>query len=178
MSILEIRIVFRILRLLVLPLAWIDSRAYMACYVRVLRACGMKLAGIPRYIAPSAYFDELSRITLGDRVVISRDVRLLTHDYSITTAQGAVAAFPPTDLRRNGTIAIADNVFIGLGCIVLPNAKIGPNTIVGAGSVVRGSVAGASVIIGNPARAVMSIQDYACKVQAGEPFWELELDRR
>jgi len=172
------RITYRGLRLLVSPLAGFNSRLYMRVYLRVLRFCGMNLTGRPRYIAPSAYFDQLERITLGDRVVISRDVRFLTHDYSMTTAEIALGSPPPTDIRKCGTINVADNVFVGLGAILLPNTAIGGDTIIGAGSVVRGSIAGRSVVIGNPAEKVMTIEEYARKVQANEASWALEADLR
>lgn len=170
------RITYKSLRLMVSPLALLDAQLYMKFYLRVLCSCGMNFTGRPRYIAPSAYFDELERITLGDRVVVSRDVRFLTHDYSITTAEVALGHPPPSDVRKNGTITVADNVFVGLGAILLPNTAIAANTIIGAGSVVRGSIADHSVVIGNPARVIMTIEEYASKVRAAAPSWAFEAD--
>lgn len=158
------------------PLAGIDSRLYMRLYLIVLRGCGMKFTGVPRYIAPSAYFDDLGRITLGSRVVISRDVRFLTHDYSVTTAEAALGRVPRADVRRSGPVTLADNVFVGLGAILLPNTTIGADTIIGAGSVVRGNVAGRSVVIGNPAEAVMTIEQYAGKIRSDARAWAFEVD--
>jgi serine acetyltransferase len=48
-------------------------------------------------------------------------------------------------------------VFIGNNCTILPNTVIGDNSIVGAGSSVRGKFPENSVIIGNPARVVLSM---------------------
>src|SRR5258706_3150668 len=155
------RIAYRGLRLIVAPLAALDSRLYMKAYVRVLRACGMKFTGHPRYIAPSVYFDELGLISLGERVVISRDVKFLTHDYSITTAQIALGSHPLTDVKRNGRITVADNVFVGFGAMLLPNTEVGANSVIVAGSVVRGRIATGSVAMGNPAKTLMSIDEYA-----------------
>jgi acetyltransferase-like isoleucine patch superfamily enzyme len=170
------RIVYKSLKLLIAPLAGFHSRLYMNVYLRVLRACGMNLPGEPSYIAPSVYFDELRRITLGERVVISRDVRFLTHDYSFVTAEIAVGAPPPKGFRRDGTITLAENVFVGLGTILLPNTTIGANTIIGAGSVVRGKIAGGSVVMGNPAKFLMPIEEYTRITRANASSWILEAD--
>ena len=55
-----------------------------------------------------------------------------------------------------GKIKVGDNVFIGINCTILPNTNIGNNCIVGAGSVVRGDFPDNSVIVGNPAKTIMS----------------------
>lgn len=170
------RLVYKGMRLLVSPLAAFNSHLYMKLYPKVLRMGGMNLAGTPRYIAPNAWFDRLERITLGDGVTISRDVKLLTHDYSNQTAEIAVGHPNANGILRSGTISIAENVFVGLGSILLPNTTIGPNTIIGAGSVVRGNVAGDSVVMGNPAKFLMPISEYARIARANTSSWTIEAD--
>ena len=56
-----------------------------------------------------------------------------------------------------GRIKIGDNVFIGNNCTLLPNTTVGDNCIIGAGSVVRGKFPDNSVIVGNPAKVVLSM---------------------
>jgi maltose O-acetyltransferase len=51
-------------------------------------------------------------------------------------------------------ITIEDNVWLGAGVIVLPGVTIGPDTVVGAGSVVTRDLPGAVLAVGNPARVV------------------------
>ena len=51
-------------------------------------------------------------------------------------------------------IVIGDNVWICWGAIILKGTKIGNNSIVGAGSVVKGNFPENVVIAGNPARIV------------------------
>jgi acetyltransferase-like isoleucine patch superfamily enzyme len=170
------RLAYKTLKLIISPLAGLNSSLYMKFYLRVLRGCGMNLPGRPSYIAPSAWFDQLGRITLGERVVISRDVRFLTHDYSNFTAEIALGCPPPKGFLRSGTITLADNVFVGLGSIVLPNTTIGANTIIGAGSVVRGKIAGGSVFMGNPAKFLMPIEEYVRITRANSSSWALEAD--
>ena len=56
---------------------------------------------------------------------------------------------------------ICDNVLVGMGSIILNNAKIGKNTIIGAGSLItQGKVFPEGVLIlGNPAKVVRELTD-------------------
>lgn len=58
-----------------------------------------------------------------------------------------------------------DNVFIGYGCIILPGVTIGPNAIVGAGSVVTRDVPPNSIVVGSPARRIGSVDDFIAKLE-------------
>ncbi len=51
-------------------------------------------------------------------------------------------------------VEIGDSSFLGAGAVVLPGTKIGKGCIVGANSVVKGSFAANSVIVGSPAKVV------------------------
>lgn len=62
-----------------------------------------------------------------------------------------------------GTIEIFDNCMIGSCSIILPNVKIGPNSIVGAGAVVTKDVPEGTIVAGNPARVIGYYDDYAVK---------------
>ena len=65
-------------------------------------------------------------ITIGNNVTITNSV-VLAHDASTKKELG---------YSKIGCVDIGDNVFIGYGCIVLPNVKIGNKVIVGAGTVI------------------------------------------
>ena len=144
-------------------IAYVDSRLYMKLYNNLLRRNGFNLTGTPRFIAKSVKFDDFSRISLGDRVVISMHVYFLTHDYSYTTALIAIDDQPKTDIGILRSITVGDNVFIGMNSIILPGTTIGNNVIIGAGSVVRGNIPDNSVITGNPASHIMDIREFAEK---------------
>jgi len=87
-------------------------------------------------------------ITIGSDVQIGPNVQLLTpthpldHDLRRAKWEGALP------------IAIADNVWLGGGVIVLPGVSIGENAVVGAGAVVTRDVPAGVVAVGNPARAI------------------------
>jgi len=150
---------FHTIRMVLKMVDFLSPRAYMRIYLQMLRLAGVKLSGVPRYISTGVKFDDFRLITLGDRVVISDRVVLLTHDYSITTAIICLGSVPESDIAVRKGISIGDNVFVGLGSILLPGTEIGDNVIVGAGSVVRGRVPSNTLILGNPATAMGSVSD-------------------
>lgn len=155
------RVYFHLARHLLFPLEFSNPRLYMRLYVALLRRYGLRTDGEPRYIASNVRFDDLSAIRLGTRTVISKDVIMLTHDYSLTTALIALGDKIDTDVSIHREIVLGRNVFVGMGAILLPGCEIGDNVIVGAGSVVRGKVEGDSVVVGNPAQAIGSITSRA-----------------
>lgn len=157
------RLVFHFAKLGIVGVSYLNHRAYMKMYIPLLKRNGMKITGMPRYIGAHVRFDDFDKIEIGDRVVISDESILLTHDYSITTALISINEPPTSDIALVRDIKIGNNVFIGKRSIIMPNTQIGNNVIVGAGSVVRGIIPDDSVIIGNPATVVGSVADQAQK---------------
>jgi len=91
-------------------------------------------------------------VEVGNHVAIAAGTDFITHD-------GAIWCFRDEIINADifGKIIIGNNVFIGNNCTILPNTIIGNNSIVGAGSVVRGRFPDNSVIFGNPARVVLTM---------------------
>lgn len=88
-------------------------------------------------------------ISVGNRVTISSGVRILTHD-------GTGWLFRD-DLGRRfryARVHIGDDVFVGIGSIIMPGVHVGDRCVVGAGSVVTKSVPSGSVVAGNPAKLI------------------------
>lgn len=138
---------------------------YMKYLTKFLKSCGLRIVGKPNYISSDVYFDNFHRITLNDDCVISKQVVFLTHDYSITVAMKAINIPPKEDISIDGDIVVGKNVFIGLRSTILPGTVIGDNTVIGASSLVKGKIPSNVVVAGNPARVIMSIQDYYNKNQ-------------
>ncbi|MBS4058271.1 MAG: acyltransferase [Bacteroidales bacterium] len=159
------RLFFHFFKYLIGLLAYIDSRLFMQLYNKFLKAAGIKLNGVPRFVAKSVKFDDFNMITLGDRLVVSSNVIFLTHDYSYTTGLISIGEKPKTDIGVLGPISIGNNVFIGMNSILLPGTSIGNNVIVGAGSVVRGKIPDNVIISGNPAVVVNDIQSHIVKIK-------------
>lgn len=105
-------------------------------------------------------------VSMGDNVTLAGGCTLLTHDGSTKKICG---------YSRVGRIDIGNDVFIGAGCIVLPNVKIGDKVIIGAGSIVTRDIPDNSVVVGNPARVIGTYDDYVKKVKnqvETYPVWD------
>jgi len=115
-----------------------------------LRARGARIGKNCR-IHSRGFSNDLYLIDIGDHVAVASGTQFVTHD-------GAAWLFrdKQPQIQLPGRIAVGNNTYIGLNCIILPNTAIGNNCIIGAGSVVRGVIPDNSVVLGNPARVVMS----------------------
>ena len=99
---------------------------------------------------------EPTLIHIGDRVTISSDVFFCTHD------NASIKAIPgQTDVI--GKISIGNDCFIGMRSILMFGVTLGDHCIVGAGSVVTHSFPSRTVVAGNPAKAICTIDEYAAK---------------
>lgn len=99
-------------------------------------------------------------IEIGNNVVFAPQVYLLAHDTSTKQSTGYV---------RVGKLEIGDNCFIGARAFIMPGVKLGKNCIVGAASVVTKSFPDNSVIAGNPAKFICSVEEYEQKCKL---MWE------
>ena len=81
------------------------------------------------------FFDDFDRVALGDRVVISSHVSLLTHDYSWTTVLVATGRLTGGDEAIIRGIRIGNNVFVGRGALLMPGTVIEDHVIIGAGAI-------------------------------------------
>lgn len=156
-------------RSIIKKLCYINNSLYMKYYTKYLKKIGIKFIGSNKtikFIEPSAYFDgtDYSLIELGDNIVISKEVFLLTHDYSITAAlcsNGINIGRGEGELLLKDKIVIGNNSFVGARTLILPGTIIGENCIIGAGSVVKGNIRSGTVVAGNPCREIAFTKDYA-----------------
>ena len=96
-------------------------------------------------IAAYAEIDTSADVTIGERVVLSEAVMLLTHDH-----------FPAGQRRLVfSPLVIEADAFVGARAIVLESCSVvGAGAVVGAGSVVTCDVPAGEVWAGNPARRI------------------------
>jgi acetyltransferase-like isoleucine patch superfamily enzyme len=103
-------------------------------------------------------------IELGDRVTITSGVVFLTHDGASRLFRHRLLDASPYG-NLFGTIQIRDNSFIGSHAILMPGVVIGPNSIVGAGSVITRDVPPNTVVAGVPARHLYTLDEYIDRSQ-------------
>lgn len=95
-------------------------------------------------------------LKIGNHVMITGPVTILTHDYSWSVLKRKYGEI----LGNQKETVLEDNIFIGWGATILAGSHIGSNSIIGAGSIVSGELEGNAVYAGNPAHKIMSIEDY------------------
>ena len=127
-------------------------------YLQTLIRNGLEL-GQNVSIVDTFFFDpsHCFLISIGDNCTICPNVRLIAHDASTKTILG---------YTKIGKIRIEENCFIGDSTIVLPNVTIGPNSIIGAGSVVTRSISPNRIAAGNPAREIGTVGAYMKKMES------------
>lgn len=88
-------------------------------------------------------------ITLGNDVLVGPKVNIITINHD------------PDPENRSATygrpVVIDDKVWIGINATILPGVKIGYGAIIGANSVVTKDVPPMTVVAGNPARTIKTI---------------------
>lgn len=140
----------------------LDHKLYMDIYIKFLKRIGVVVNGKPNYINFNVKFDSTdnySLIELNDHCVVTGNSLILTHDYSISHMFiGSLKRDP--HMKRKGKVIIGENAFVGANCIILPGCNIGKNSVVGAGSVVTKDVPDNTIVAGNPARKVKTIEEY------------------
>ena len=103
-------------------------------------------------------------LRFGDYVKVTGYVHILCHDYS----RSVVLQSGGGHFGEARETVIGDNVFIGTHSIVLMGSHIGADSIIGAGAVVSGTWPEGSVIAGNPARLVCTLDEFAEKREKRE----------
>lgn len=61
--------------------------------------------------------------------------------------------------NKQNFIKIQDNVWIGMGVIVLPGVTIGEGSVIGAGAVVTKDIPPNTLAVGSPAKPIRKIEN-------------------
>ena len=106
----------------------------------------------------NSYVDDLipQAVTIGENFVSSYNSMIIAHDAS-----------PYNHIRKHRVqeIVIGDNVFLGAAAIILPGVTVGDGAIIGAGAIVTKDVDAFTVVAGNPAKFICTVQEYIKKCQ-------------
>lgn len=124
------------------------------------------MEGAAKYIHHSVSFDGVSyhHIHLGNNVVISKDVLILVHDFSIEAGLLAIgkSEAPAAEAYYVRDVTIGKDCFIGARAVLLGGSRIGNHCIVGAGTVIPGkSYPDYCIIAGNPGRVIGDVREWA-----------------
>ncbi|SMP15470.1 acyltransferase [Chryseobacterium profundimaris] len=128
-------------------------RKYFWSDERYARFIGVKIGKNCR-IATRFFGSEPYLIEIGNHVQITQHVRFSNH------GGGWVLREKYPDFDFFGKIKVGNNVYIGNSSIILAGVTIGDNVIVGAGSVVTKSIPSGSIVGGNPAKIITTIENF------------------
>ncbi len=105
-------------------------------------------------IGEGSYIGDRTEIHAGEKVSIGKNVRIswdcVIMDRDYHSHDGMV--------EKTNAVIIGDNVWIGCRSIILKGVTIGENAVIGAGSVVTKNVEARSIVAGNPAKFIKSVE--------------------
>lgn len=91
-------------------------------------------------------------IIIGDNTLIGGNTKIIDNDFHPINPD--VRRKTPHEYMKVKPIEIGENVFIGCNSLILKGARIGNNSVVGAGSVVIGDIPENCIAAGNPAKVI------------------------
>lgn len=129
-----------------------EDRASFLRKRQLFRAMGNDVFFQPRKLP-----NDPNLILFHNNITVASDVTFVSHDVMHRVFNAKHGA--KVTRINEGCIEIMDNVFIGSNSLILPDVRIGPNAIVGAGSVVTRDVPEGSVVAGVPAKVIGRFDD-------------------
>jgi acetyltransferase-like isoleucine patch superfamily enzyme len=127
--------------------AWLDISLYTK---------GAKiLIGDGTHIGRYAMISSAKKIAIGGKCLISHNISILDHDHKFIKDKSPLES-GITEARE---IIIGDNCFIGAHSFILKGVKLGKNCVVGASSVVTKSFPDYSIVVGNPAELIGTLEN-------------------
>lgn len=114
--------------------------------------CGKNIRiGARVFINQNCTFYSLAGITIGDDVMIGPNVSLITSEHPVAPSQRRA-------FLVGKPITIEKGAWIAAGATIIGGVTVGENSVVAAGSVVTRDVPANTLVAGNPARMIRSIE--------------------
>lgn len=143
----------------------VGSHTCIAGELFVFRHAGAIEIGEWCYVGENTRIWSADRIVIGSRVLISHDVNIfdsLTHPIAPSARHAQTRAILTTVHPQAVELAprpveIEDDAWIGAGALILRGVRIGRGAVVGARSVVTSSVSDFTIVGGNPARMIRTL---------------------
>lgn len=140
----------------------LGAKADSEVFAAYLRKKGVQLGEHVRFFSPRTTHVDVTfpwLLSIGDHVSITHGVIILTHDYAWSVMKRH-PDFRGEIMGAMSPVRIGNNVFVGMNAVITRGVTVGDNVIIGAGSVVTSNCDSDSVYAGNPARKIMTIQEF------------------
>jgi len=118
------------------------------------------IIGENTFISRKVFIDTHSgaSVTIGNNCYITRNTIILNHtDTHVGGPLGLYRKYGSDRISKN--VVIGNNVFVGVGSVIMPGIKIGDNAIVGAMSLVNKDVPKNTVYAGVPAKYICDVNE-------------------
>lgn len=135
------------------------EKASSSSYIKYLRKRGVTIGENVTFYGPRTTVVDVTQPTLikiGNNVEITNNVTILCHDYAWSVFKQLYGEI----IGANKKVVIGNNVFIGVNSTILAGVTIGNNCVIGAGSVVTKDIPSNTVAVGNPAKVIMTIEEF------------------
>lgn len=125
--------------------------------IAAARAMGVRLGEGCRILSMTGgtFGSEPYLVTLGNHVQVGIGVQFLTHEGGVWVLR---EEFPDIDIMA--PITVGNNVMIGIDAMIMPGVTVGDNVVIGARSLVTRDVPSNSVVVGQPARVILTVEEY------------------
>ena len=141
-----------------------DNKTSQLNTIAYFRSSGVKIGenvSIISPISPVIFSSEPYLVSIGDDTTISFDVTFVTHDAATRVIRHLPDGNKETVIY--GTIEVGKNCFIGAKSTILPNVKIGDNTVIGSCSLVNRDIPSNVIAAGNPCKVICTLDEYRNK---------------
>lgn len=105
------------------------------------------------YIGKGAYWALKGGVELGTNIIFGPKTSIWTYNHDYNSPESI--PYGGADILKK--VYIGDNCWIGYGVTILPGAVIGEGSIISANSVVRGIIPPNSLVMGNPASVIRTL---------------------
>jgi acetyltransferase-like isoleucine patch superfamily enzyme len=106
----------------------------------------------------------MTSVSIGDEVFLGGDSKVYDTDFHPLDADERSR---PGASARTAPVTIGRRAFVGGHCILLKGTTVGEESVIGAGSVVRGVVPDHQLWFGNPARVVRDLRSAVARFPEG-----------
>lgn len=100
----------------------------------------------------------INSIEIGDNCLFASRIYITDHHHGEPTVQMLRLAPKDRPLISKGPVVIKNNVWVGEGVAIMPNVKIGENSIIATNAVVTKDIPPNCVVAGVPAKVIKEIK--------------------